>query len=425
MGTGDMSTGETAAREPKRLRNAILLGLVIAALVGGCVAYERRSNEQQLAANLAQLKGACGGMLPYSEVEDTVPEDKGGSVSQHGTMIEAGQEDRALLDCGIDWDEGRVLSVHAEALLGTLPEDIAAGDLVDGYRDDGATGAPGLIGGEHDDGVAWLLASCPKGLKGRVRTSQDLYVTASVTSPDDEPPTGATADEKTAAERAQLLKSFRVAARVANRIRAKQGCGGTDVAVPQRAVDREPGYLADASTKQCSWITPTVWETSGDVWGSSAMSACAGWRNDDYDADSDPKAVLDPIDTADEITGFDATSWSGVLGRTAVAEFLHSADRVGPVASAPPSPVATPSVSPDYGDDGGDDLELTLWAVSRCDGGTTYHSVDIRGDSATPAQLARAADEVMTRYLSAKQAWPTDTAHCHDSRVLGKAWSQE
>ena len=116
MGTGDMSTGETAAREPKRLRNAILLGLVIAALVGGCVAYERRSNEQQLAANLAQLKGACGGMLPYSEVEDTVPEDKDGSVSQHGTMIEAGQEDRALLDCGIDWDEGRVLSVHAEAL---------------------------------------------------------------------------------------------------------------------------------------------------------------------------------------------------------------------------------------------------------------------------------------------------------------------
>ncbi|MER7000796.1 hypothetical protein ABT342_34675, partial [Streptomyces sp. NPDC000410] len=62
---------------------------------------------QQRAANLDQLERACAGLLPGEQLRGFVPGNSAGALEEYGTMLDPGQESRALLDCTLSWGPGR------------------------------------------------------------------------------------------------------------------------------------------------------------------------------------------------------------------------------------------------------------------------------------------------------------------------------
>jgi hypothetical protein len=417
-------------RIPGKLRLPLAAALVLGLLAAGLTLMSREKGGH-LAANRAQLKRACGGLLPYDELRDHVPDDVHGTLDQYGTLLQPGQESRSLLNCTLDWEKRGGVHVEAATLVNHLPYEVKTKDLLaPGYE------APGITGRESDEnGRLWIVAECPKGTTGRARPASQMYVTVGM-------------------DKVSVRTEFRIAVHVANAIAEREHCGtapaptgtgtgtGTDTALkpPARVIDtyeerdahggpvgegdyddirvEEPGRGA----KQCGWMAAKgsaplrgTWFTTGDLQQSRLLSVCHAQRWDDRTED-----YLDPQPADLEPIAIDATSWAGELGRSAYRDYERDGDYPGF------------DDRPDTITD--DDAALALWARSECAAGTTYHRISLRpnldnlvdeesgGTSLTHSQraeLSHSATKLMSSYLNAPDGWPK-AQHCHGTKLLGE-----
>ncbi|MFD4559929.1 hypothetical protein ACFWP5_37395 [Streptomyces sp. NPDC058469] len=379
------------------LAGTLTLGLLTAV---GVTLLVTGDGSGHLAANRAQLKKACGGLLPYDELSDRVPDDARGSLDQYGTLLQPGQESRSLLNCSLEWGDRGGVHVEAATLVNHLPYALKTDDLLSpGYE------APGVTGrASDDDGNIWIVAECPNGLAGRARSASQMYVSVGVS-------------------KASVHTEFRVAVQVANAVARREHCGSA-LKSPTRVIRvDEPGR----SVAKCGWMSakdsapaPGTWTAVGDLQQSPLLSVCSADRRRDSGGNySDPQATeLDPV-------ALDATSWSGELGRSAYRDYVGDGEYPG----LGPGPDAVTNVG----------AQLALWARSECVGGTTYHRVSVSPNidssldldyggfkmtEAARAELSGSAKKLMTTYLNAPAGWPK-TQHCHDTKLLGEVeqWS--
>lgn len=439
------------------LRHTALVVLVTA-LVAVFVVVNRDSDGGHLAANRAQLRKACDGTLPYADLKRFVRDGRAGELSQHGTMLEPGRTSRSLLHCELSWGDGYGVTVHAEALVSDVPEGMETEDLLGTAHTDGTYVAPGTTG-QYGRRGAWLVTECVDGLRGRVRPTTDLYVSALVTDGDHEADSAAEREERTRAERAAALTGFRTAVHVANAITEAQGCGSAPLKAPTEVLDtyeshddsgdwrseriEEPGR----DLRKCGWINsrslpgvmPGAWTTLGDLQESRMVDACQGT----WDSEAEKNDGSHPADW--QVTGVEAASWAGILGRTAYDSYEREGHVPGWGVSQNQGKPAGGGKGDDDGKAGGtdgaqgedrissyiDDPQLALWARSVCGGRDTYHRVSVipsilieDGASATlgakdRAKLSRTARTALDRYLSAPDGWPK-SAGCRDTKVLGE-----
>ena len=413
------------------LRYAILFVLITALVTGAVIAIGGKGGGH-LAANRDQLRNACDGALPYGDLERLVRDARPGELRQHGTMLAPGRESRSLLDCSLSWGGGNAVTVHAEALVSDVPQGMETRQIVNPGPGDTFT-APGTTGRYGARG-AWLVADCLGGLDGRVRPTTDLYVTAKVT------------DGRAGADRTTALTGFRTAVHVANAITRAQRCGGPPLDPPSRVVatartagDRGGSGGTGPASRRCDWISPSsvpglrpgAWTTRGDAQNSTSLSACTG----DWDPGARRNQGVTPQDG--QITGVEAASWAGILGRSA----YDSYEREGHVPGwgAGEEDRLAKAGAPDTDTSDAVDRvpsylthpQLALWARSVCGGRVTYHRVSVLprlhipdGETVPlgPEQrtaLAEAAHTLLARYLGAEDGWPK-SAGCRDTKVLGE-----
>lgn len=172
-------------RVPSRLRKPLLIGLPLVLLVTGVVFFlgrDRSDEHGHMAANRAQLKRACAGLLPYEELRGLVPDDVAGEVSQYGTMLDPGEDSHSLVNCSVTWPGHGSVRVQAVAIISEMPMTLLAEDILPGVDNDGYE-APGLTGRVDERGRTWVVAECPGGLTGRAREASGMYVTADVDLP--------------------------------------------------------------------------------------------------------------------------------------------------------------------------------------------------------------------------------------------------
>ncbi|MEU8822869.1 hypothetical protein [Streptomyces sp. NPDC048636] len=422
------------------------------ALVVGVVLATRGREGGHRAANRAQLRKACDGTLPYGDLAHLVPDGSRGELRQYGTMLAPGQDSRSLLDCALSWGDGHEVTVHAEALVSDVPEEVKTRELLDPSGGEGTFVAPGTTGqyGRHG---AWLVADCRSGLAGRTRSTTDLYVRARVTTEGD-------ADDgadRSGQERATALAGFRTAVHVANAITASQHCGGAPLPMPTDVVDTYEAHTAKGGwrseridepgrdLRKCGWIGHPAprgvksgrWTSLGDLQESGALSACVGdWDEDAEENDGESAEEWD-------ITGVEAASWSGILGRSAYDAYEREGhvpgwgadEEEGGPAREKPAPGGESGARGDKAEDRISSYaahpQLALWARSVCGGRATYHRVsvlpEVRFDDADTAVLgaedrarfSRAVRAVLDRYLRSEDAWPR-SAGCRDTTVLGE-----
>lgn len=417
------------------LRYATLFVLITALVTGAVIAIGNQGGGH-LAANREQLRKACDGALPYGDLERLVRDARPGELRQHGTMLAPGQESRSLLDCSLSWGGGNGVTVHAEALVSDVPQGMETRQIVD-PGPGGTFTAPGTTGRYGARG-AWLVADCLGGLDGRVRPTTDLYVTAEVTD--------GSAGEAGGADRGTALTGFRTAVHVANAITRAQRCGGPPLKPPSQVVASGPdqgwGGVTGPAARRCDWISPSsvpglrsgAWTTRGDAQGSSSLSACTG----DWDPGARRNQGVTPRDW--QITGVEAASWAGVLGRSAYDTYEREGHVPGWGADQE-TRLAEPTGSGGDGT-GADDRvdrvpsyltrpQLALWARSVCGGRVTYHRVSVLPRLRIPdgetvplgparrAALAETAHTLLARYLGAQDGWPK-AAGCRDTKVLGE-----
>ncbi|MGR3939127.1 hypothetical protein [Streptomyces sp. BRA346] len=413
------------------LRYAILF-VLITALVTGAVITIGGKGGGHLAANRDQLRRACDGALPYGDLERLVRDARPGELRQHGTMLAPGRESRSLLDCSLSWGGGNAVTVHAEALVSDVPQGMETRQIVNPGPGDTFT-APGTTGRYGARG-AWLVADCLGGLDGRVRPTTDLYVTAKVT------------DGRAGADRTTALTGFRTAVHVANAITRAQRCGGPPLDPPSQVVatartagEQGGGGATGAASRRCDWISPSsvpglragAWTTRGDAQDSTSMSACTG----DWDPNARRNEGVTPQDW--QITGVEAASWAGILGRSAYDSYEREghvpgwgADEEDRLAKAG-SPDTDASDAVDRVPSYLTHPQLALWARSVCGGRVTYHRVSVLPRLHIPdgetvplgpgqrAALAETAHTLLARYLGAEGGWPK-AAGCRDTKVLGE-----
>ncbi|MGO4420059.1 hypothetical protein AB4Z54_15340, partial [Streptomyces sp. MCAF7] len=383
--------------------------VLVTALVAVFVVVNRDSDGGHLAANRAQLRKACDGTLPYADLKRLVRDGRAGELSQHGTMLEPGRTSRSLLHCALSWGDGYGVTVHAEALVSDVPEGMETEDLVGAAHTDGTYVAPGTTG-QYGGRGAWLVTECVDGLRGRVRPTTDLYVSALVTDGDHEAAdSAAEREERSRAERAAALTGFRTAVHVANAITEAQGCGSATLKAPTQVLDtyeahddkgdwrseriEEPGR----DLRKCGWINarslpgvmPGAWTTLGDVQESRMLNACQGT----WDSEAEKNDGSQPEDW--QITGVEAASWSGIFGRTAYNSYEREGHVPGWGVSQDQGKPAGGGKGDDDGKAGGadggtdgaqgedrissyvEDPQLALWARSVCGGRDTYHRVSV------------------------------------------------
>ncbi|WP_432035743.1 hypothetical protein [Streptomyces cucumeris] len=429
------------------LRHTVLI-VVITALVVGVVLATRGGEGGHRAANRAQLKKACDGTLPYRDLAPRVPDGRKGELRQYGTMLAPGQDSRSLLDCTLSWGDGHEVTVHAEALVSGVPEEMKTRELLEPDGGEGTFVAPGTTGqyGRHG---AWLVADCRNGLAGRTRPTTDLYVRARVTDGDDADDGGG--PDRSGRERAAALAGFRTAVHVANAITASQHCGGAPLPMPAVVLDTYEAHTGKGrwraeridepgrDLRKCRWIGDPAphgvksgrWTTLGDLQESGALSACVG----DWDEEAQENDGASPEEW--EITGVEAASWSGILGRSAYDAYEREGHVPGWGVDEERGTGSQDGSA--RGRDRGEDRissyasrpQLALWARSVCGGRATYHRVSVLpefrfddGETAVlgakdRARMSRAVRAVLDRYLRSDDAWPR-TAGCRDTKVLGE-----
>jgi len=428
------------------LRYAILFALITALVTGANIAIGSRGGGH-LAANRDQLRKACDGALPYGDLQGLVRDARPGELRQHGTMLAPGQQSRSLLDCSLSWGGGNGVTVHAEALVSDVPQGMETRQIL-GPGPGGTFTAPGTTGRYGARG-AWLVAECQGGLDGRVRPTTDLYVTAKVAD--------GSAGAAAGANRTTALTGFRTAVHVANAITRAQRCGGPPLDPPNRVVatagDQGEGGSTGPASRRCDWISPSsvpglrpgAWATRGDAQDSTSLSACTG----EWDPDARHNKGVAPRDW--QITGVEAASWAGVLGRSAYDSYEREGHVPGWGAADGDNRLVDAETGADDDaesgaaeaeeTDAGDRVDrvpsyltrpqLALWARSVCGGRVTYHRVSVLPRLRIPdgetvplgperrAALSETAHTLLARYLGAVDGWPK-TAGCRDTTVLGE-----
>lgn len=381
----------------------LALALVaVAATVVGTIADDPDGGH--LAANRAQLKRACGGLLPYADLAGRVPDAVAGQVDQFGTELQPGQESRSALNCTVTWPGHGSVHVAAVPLLGPMPASVTVEDLAPGQSGPRHE-VRGLTGSETEKNPPWILAECPAGLKGQVRSADVLYVTALV----DLPRTGAVAP-------------FRTAAHVANGITARHKCGGTPLREPTWVVDPYEAHVTEGyevtsvaepgrGQAKCRAAGPRSgfpgkWTTSGDLQASRLLSVCVGTSSAE---EAKERAVV----------GISAASWVGPVGDTAYEQYRSDGNTPDFQDGKRTATIRAPY-----------EAGLDLWARSQCAAGATYHQVGVgfhvdgQGEAVelTRAQRARMSSDArkaMDAYLTDPDAWPA-RQHCHGTRLLGE-----
>ncbi|MEV8017015.1 hypothetical protein AB0O76_11845 [Streptomyces sp. NPDC086554] len=386
-----------------RLLVAGVAVFAVAAAGTGIAVSRSVEHSEQLAADKEQLTEACAGLLPEG-VGHLMPDDTAGELREYGTMLRPGQQSRALLDCTVRWgEEEPVVRVRAQAVLG--PVDAPGGGFALPLPSSALGGASGSEGIGPEQVSATLLASCPKGLTGRVRPSKDLLVSVEVPSSDE--------DSIDVPKSDRLLVS-RTAVRAADWVSREQGCGGQ----PLKAGRSTDGSaLCDWFSPKALKFTPGSWQFDGnDTTYSERAGSCAGEWDDTAGRAEERK-----------VKAASAESWSGVVGAGAYERHGDSGDVPGGNDS---------THKPD--DDGqlriessGDEPQLALWARSACDAGPTYHRISVVPafdfqyedtvvlDKKDRRRISAQARAVLDRYLAAADGWPR-RSHCRNTEIMGE-----
>ncbi|MCX5262319.1 hypothetical protein OOK27_50835 [Streptomyces canus] len=402
----------------------LLIGLPLVLFVGGMVGLflAQGPGGGHTAANRAQLKSACGGLLPYDELRSLVPDEAEGEVSQYGTVLEHGEESRSLVNCAVTWPGHGSVRVRAAALVSPMPMSVKVEDIMAG-ADEESYEVPGVTGRAGEDGQTWIVAECADGLDRQVREVSQMYVTADVDLP--VPGKG---------KQGRDLMGFRTAVHVANGITGRQKCGGPPLAEPTRIIDTyEADVTADPDgsnirtvrvdepglgAKKCRGLGrrtgfPGNWTAVGDLQNSRLLNVCTATSLDRKDW-----TETDPMPQEDAVTDVSAASWAGELGRSAVEQYHYTGDSYGFQEGR-----RTKGISE------GEPTELALWARSTCAAGSTYHRVTVTMktgslDERTLSEAQRTtyshnARKLMDAYLTDRDGWPRQQ-RCHDSEMLGE-----
>ncbi|SDJ75907.1 hypothetical protein [Streptomyces indicus] len=400
-------------RLPAPLRVPLVTGLAMVLIVGAGVLVLGPGEDEggHLAANRAQLKRACGGLLPYEELRGLVPDDVPGEVLAYGAQLTPDEESRALLHCEVTWPDHGGVSVEAAPLLSELPEplSVAAGELLPGPSSEGYE-ARGVTGRAGEQAPTWLVAECPEGLGTRAREVPGMYVTVSVDR------FGAGAEKS--GGKADALRELRTGVAVANALSRAQKCGSEALALPDAVVDTYEAEVTsepDGSNIQVQGVDipglglakcrglakglPGTWSVAGDLQESRLLSVCDATQRGRGGETDEPELE------EGEVFYVSAASWAGPLRESAW-----------------------------HGDH--EDAGVALWATARCAAGPTLHRVavtleyddpyaDEYGDETPLTKEQRARYERQTRkaldaYLADPGGWPRQQ-RCHDTHVLGKA----
>ncbi|MDK0518105.1 hypothetical protein [Streptomyces sp. ML-6] len=414
-------------RVPLWLRKPLFVGVPVVAVVAGAVFFlgvDRADGGGHAAANRAQLKRACTGLLPYEELRDRVPDEVAGEVNQYGTVLDPGEESRSLVNCSVTWPGHGSVRVRAVALVSRMPMTVRAEDILPGGEDEGHE-APGVTGRTDSRGRTWVVAECPGGLEGRFREVSGMYVTADVdlAGPDKGEP-------------AEYLADFRTAVRVANGITAARKCGGSPLKMPTRIIDTHEVRFAEDTdgtgtrieridepgrgVKKCRGLGgragfPGKWTVSGDLQDSRLLSVCHAAVLDRED-----RMATDPELSDDAVAEVSAASWAGPIGDVVDEQY----DRTGDSFNSPGKERTRyiPESAPH---------ELALWARSQCAAGTTYHRVTVRTkdpetnsrtllDEAERTRFSKDVRKLMDSYLADPDGWPGQQ-RCHDTEILSEA----
>ncbi|WP_245769624.1 hypothetical protein [Streptomyces indicus] len=411
-------------------------------LAAGALVWQANDQQRQQAQNRSELKRACAGLLPERDLRQYLPDDSAGTLEEYGTMLDPGQESRALLDCTLSWGGGRwgpdaAVTIRAEALVagqgdakpGNSEKD--PGDAtpyvpqVDDFEIPLPLGAHGsTVAGERLEGsevTASLKVECPNGLKGRTLPSRDLQV--SVTLP-------AQAESEYDVPHADRLRTARTAVRVANWVTEKQNCGTgsiTTKSAPAPRTSYEPSTL-------CAWLDPeTLRFEEGDSTDTDGRPTSEyGWE---WTSDSgfDERRGLCRGQMVGYSTGYEGApivdaivqSWAGSYADGAYERFAETGHVPGARQRSPTRPDGSVTVAKEG-------TTLSLWARSRCDTGRSYHRITLtaefpavgdetkhvmsRSDRTEFSQHARAT---LDRYLADDKAWPKRSG-CGDTKILGE-----
>ncbi|MFF9016559.1 hypothetical protein ACF09C_26765 [Streptomyces sp. NPDC014870] len=396
----------------------VIVGGMLAAVVAGVVVWFSAGRAQQHAANLDQLERACAGLLPREQLRGFVTGNSAGVLEEYGTMLDPGQESRALLDCTLSWGAGRwepeaLVQVRVEALIATQ---VAAADA--GYRSigdfpmplppgaRGSTGADDRVNGSEVS--ASLQVECPRGLPGRSRPSERFQVSVELPSK---------ADSEYDVPASDHLVAARTAVGVANWVIDRQNCGREPI-----TTDASPRPVEGATpTKLCAWMDPAElefaeeeWEFSGDGTYDQRVGSCVG-RIAGYGA---PPGM--------PVVGVTAESWSGAFARGAYERHAYAGTAPGRRAPSPTTPAGSVVIK-----DSGIPPTLVLWAESVCDRGPSYHRIavtpelgfgdkkEVVVDGHVRKRFSTDARAALDRYLAAADGWP-QRSRCHDTKILGE-----
>ncbi|MFI6288211.1 hypothetical protein ACIBCM_26280 [Streptomyces sp. NPDC051018] len=360
--------------------------------------------DAQLAANRAQLKRACQGLLPQDRLRPFLSDRSAGRLVEYGTVLEPGQESRALLDCRLSWagagtadPDGAEVRVRAEALL-RVREDTPE-DSAQEARTFPLPLPPNAVGDfetDEDETVATLLVTCPGGLVRRTGRTGELQVTVSLPLPPHGP------GQARAEVRAYRLAAARTAVSVANWIAERRRCGGAPLPLSGPPTSPDPAL--------CDWLDPLAlglggsWQAGRDRPYRTRNGTCEARRTD---LETTPERLT--------ITSLSAQSATGVKGRLLREQHLQY--------EGPPPREDGRTVWI-----GGDPLDVAVWAEADCGGEVAYHRVSVipeippdrSGQFFVTAderrRLAGTARAVLTRYLAAGSAWPR-RSHCRDTTV--------
>lgn len=414
-------------RVPQRLRKPLFIGLPLVLLTSGAVGVFLGVDDSgggHAAANRAQLKRACAGLLPYEELSSLVPDDVEGEVSQYGTVLAPDEESRSLVNCAVTWPGLGSVRVRAAALVSSMPMSVKLEDIAAGAEDgEGSYEVPGLTGRVDEDGRAWIVAECAGGLDGQVRDVSAMYVTADVDLP--VPGKG---------KSAKHLVGFTTAVQVANGITEMQNCGGTPLAKPTQIIDTyEAEVTADPDggnirtvrvdepglgVKKCRGLGKRAvfagnWTVGGDLQDSRLLNVCTATVRDREDS-----TEIDPWLGNDAVVDVSAASWAGPLGWSALDQYDYTGDSFAFQAGR------RTKVVPE-----GEPTELALWARSTCAAGSTYHRVTVNMKVSDYSErilseaerngYSRNARKLLDSYLTDPDGWPRQQ-RCHDTEILGE-----
>ncbi|MEU6823284.1 hypothetical protein ABZ921_21840 [Streptomyces atriruber] len=416
-----------------RRRTWLVAALAVTLLAASSVTWfavsRAEEREDVLDANRALVARGCAGLL-REELYSSVPDDERGVLDAYGTLLQPGQESRALLDCTVAWGADGGASeadVRAKVRAEAVPDRTSPGGVTGDFGlplPSTATGSTGAADPWHTGPVATssLLVDCPKGLDGRGRSVRDLLVSVNLPTGSDGADEGYDDydDYDDDVPKAERLAAARTAAKVANWVSRKQGCGSE----PLRT---EPGAAPAKAPELCAWLSPKGLGSTPGKWSfdgnDSVYNRRAGACGGQWDDTAGSPGHL-------TVKAAGAESWSGVLANGAYEDYADDLMVPDPKDSG----LNAPADKPVTVEQSGDDPQLALWARSECAAGPTYHRVTVTPEfdfdygledgkvvlqPKDQRRLSQRVHTVLDRYLAAPDGWPR-RSHCRKTTIVGE-----